>query len=122
MCCYTIMLVEDDYLIRMLASEFLQNAGYRVLEADHADQALYVLAEHAPSVHILFTDMHMPGMMDGLALAHHAKHHWPWIRSLLVSGRGRPPVHRLPEDCGFMQKPYSGAVMVDHMQVLLGNG
>jgi hypothetical protein len=77
-----------------------------VLEAEHADAALLILNVQAADVHVLFTDIHMPGSMNGLALAHHAHRHFPWIALLVASGDARPGKKDLPEGCRFLAKPY----------------
>ena len=118
---HTVMLVEDEHLIRLMVSDFLQDAGYDVIEAVHAEAALEILAVRAEGIHILFTDIHMPGEMDGLALAHHARGKWPWIRTLLSSGRGRPEPSDLPEGSRFLPKPYMPHAIISHVQEMLAH-
>ena len=67
-----VIVVEDDALIRMVAADVLADAGFTVIEAGHAGEALALLEAHASGIHVLFTDIQMPGAMDGLALAHYA--------------------------------------------------
>jgi CheY-like chemotaxis protein len=69
---YTALVVEDEDMIREIAVQTLEDDGFAVLEAEHAASALIHLNVSASSIHVLFTDLHMPGEMDGLALAHHA--------------------------------------------------
>lgn len=99
-----VLLVEDEPLVRWTAHDGLEAAGYQVIEAENAGQALTIL-EARRDVGVLFTDVNMPGPMDGLSLAElvHAK--WPDIRLVVTSGRGleRP----LPDDGAFLTKPYS---------------
>lgn len=113
-----IVLVEDEPLIRMIAAEFLCDAGYQVIEAAHAAEAIAVLERQADSIRVLFTDVHMPGEMDGLALAHHARSHWPWIKVLVASGRARPAITELPEGSLFLEKPYSIGRVIDQVTAL----
>jgi two-component system, response regulator PdtaR len=71
-CPKVIMVVEDEFLIRVLTSDVLTDVGFDVIQAGHAEQAISLLKTHAEFVGVLFTDIHMPGCMDGLQLAHHA--------------------------------------------------
>ena len=116
---FTVILVEDEFLIRMMVAEILLENGYVVIEAGHSDHALATLHARADQIHLLFTDIHMPGQIDGLALAHHCRLHWPWIKTLLSSGRARPLQHHLPEGSRFMAKPYLPDEMIRHVQELL---
>ncbi len=63
----------------------LEDEGFEVIETEHAEAALGVLQNHAARVNVLFTDIQMPGTMDGLALAHHTAKNWPKIALLLTS-------------------------------------
>ena len=64
-----VLLVEDEPLVRMTAADELDEAGFQVLEAKNADEALALLEAHSDEVQVLFTDVDMPGSMDGMALA-----------------------------------------------------
>ena len=99
-----VIVVDDDPLIRMAIVEALLEDGFDVLEAAHAREAIAVLQFKAESVHALFTDINMPGDMDGIGLAYHARIHWPWLSILVTSGRMHPTA--LPEGARFMSKPY----------------
>ena len=101
-----ILVAEDDVLVRLVVADLLTEAGFSVLEAEHADAALLILNVQAPEVHVLFTDIHMPGLMNGLALAHHAHQHFPWIALLVASGDARTGEKDLPKGCRFLAKPY----------------
>lgn len=74
----------------MMMSEHLAGAGCDEFEVENADAAFGLLEKKASKIQVLFTDTHMPGWMDGLALAHHARRKWPWISSSR-SGRRAPP-------------------------------
>ena len=115
----TVLVAEDEVLIRLMAVELLSEAGFTVLEAEHAASALRLLAEHAVRVHLLCTDIHMPGEMDGLALAHHASSHWPWVALIIVSGEAHPAEHELPEGSRFLSKPYGPGHLVASVRELL---
>jgi CheY-like chemotaxis protein len=84
-----VLVAEDEALIMMNIVDDLVEEGYTVLEARHAAEALRILDAGADSIHILFTDVSMPGEMDGIALCHHTKKHRPWI-GLLVTSAPRP--------------------------------
>jgi CheY-like chemotaxis protein len=71
------LVVEDEPLIRMFVAEVLSNAGIEVLEDARADEALTILSENAERVTVVFTDVNMPGSMDGLQLAQRARDSWP---------------------------------------------
>jgi len=110
--------VEDELLIRMLAAEALTGAGFSVIEADHADAALAILQARADEIGALFTDVNMPGAMDGLELARHASTRWPWVRLLVASGRLQPAFTALPSGCIFLPKPYDPDCMVSQIRDL----
>jgi DNA-binding NtrC family response regulator len=113
-----IIVVEDELLIRMLAVAALSDAGFDVIEVEHAHAALAVLHERAPEIHAIFTDVHMPGTVDGLGLVHHAHVNWPWIALLVTSGKAHPGGTEMPHGCRFLAKPYDPDHMVSHMREL----
>lgn len=99
-----VLLVDDEPVIRMVASQGLEDAGFQVIEADCAESALEILRMRA-DVGVLFTDVNMPGALDGLDLARLVHERWPAIQLVLTSGRGLSvPV---PDDGRFVAKPYS---------------
>src|SRR5215203_2112901 len=89
-----VLLVEDEPLVRMTAADELEEAGFQVLEAANADVALKVLEARSDEVQVLFTDVDMPGSMDGLALAEQVHSRWPHVLLLMLllisSGYARP--------------------------------
>ena len=95
--------VEDDVLARMGASDLFLDAGYRVLEAENADEALRVFEENA-DIRLLFTDVSMPGSMSGADLARHVAERRPRVGIIIASGRPRPD--KLPLSIHFHNKPY----------------
>lgn len=113
-----ILLVEDEPVIRMLAADALVDAGFQVIEADHGAQALDVLRERADGIHAVFTDVHMPGSINGVALAHEASRCWPWLRLLVASGHAMPSREELPAACRFLPKPYSLAHVIRQLDEL----
>jgi two-component system, response regulator PdtaR len=103
---YTVLVAEDEEFIRELAVETLKDAGFQVLEAKHAEEALTHLRAQGTMIHLLFTDIHMPGGMDGLGLAQQTKKAWPAIAIILTSGRPAPAKSEIPNGSRFLSKPY----------------
>ncbi|PZO01444.1 MAG: hypothetical protein DCF30_07350 [Hyphomicrobiales bacterium] len=101
----TVLVVEDEPLIRMNAILTIEDAGYNVIEASNADEALALLETH-PEIDIVFSDIEMPGSMDGLKLIHAVRERWPSVILILASGRVSPPVEAMPPDTVFFRKPY----------------
>src|SRR6478735_5113136 len=99
------LVVEDDPLLRMLAVEVVEEAGFIAIEARDADEAV-ILLESRTDIALLFTDIDMPGSMDGLKLAHAVRDRWPPIKILVVSGRQRLQSSDLPSNGCFVGKPY----------------
>ncbi|HTT82561.1 MAG TPA: response regulator [Rhizomicrobium sp.] len=103
-----VLVVEDEFLIRMNTVNMVEEAGYDTLEAGNADQAMEILERH-PEVAILFTDINMPGSINGLQLAEAETEHWPHVRVVLTSGRYLLRDEGLPDDGRFILKPFDGA-------------
>lgn len=101
----TVLVVEDDMVLRMYAVEMIEEAGFRVIEAPDADTAIGVL-ETRNDIRIIFTDIDMPGSMNGLKLAHAVANRWPPIRIIATSGHFRIGVGDLPHGGRFIPKPY----------------
>lgn len=114
-----VVVAEDEDVLRSLAVDFLTDAGFLVIEASHAAAALHHLETHGKKIHVLFTDIRMPGEMDGLALAHYVKRHWPQIALLLASGDGSAHPRKLPEGSRFIPKPYMHDHVVDQIRTLV---
>lgn len=114
----TVVVVEDEFLVRMLAVEILTDAGFAVIEAEDAEAALVSLQNPALDIRLVFTDIHMPGSMNGLELAHHIRSHWPHIALLIASGKERPPPAKLPAESVFLEKPYHPDRVVAHVRTL----
>jgi CheY-like chemotaxis protein len=115
-----VLIVEDDTLLRMLAVEVVEEAGFVVLEAADADEAVALL-ESRPDISLLFTDIDMPGSMDGLKLAHAVRDRWPPIKILLVSGQVRPQTSELPSNSCFVGKPYRAAAMIEQLRSIVSS-
>lgn len=110
-----LLVVEDEAIIRMLAAEVLADAGFHVIEAGDADEALDILQTRANGIHGLFTDVHMPGSMNGVELVHEATRCWPWLHLLVASGHAMPTQAELPIACRFLPKPYELSHVVGHL-------
>jgi len=110
-----VLVVDDEPLVRILAVEVAEEAGFEVLEASNADEAV-ILLETVPGIRILMTDVDMPGSMDGLKLAAAVRDRWPPVEIIVVSGMQRPRIHELPERAIFFDKPYDIAKMVMQLQ------
>lgn len=98
-----------------MAVEFLSEAGLVTFEADNAIQALELLNHCAAEIAVLFTDVRMPGSMDGLELARVAHMSWPWIRGIVTSGAFGKPSDTLPEDADFLRKPWLPLDLLAHV-------
>jgi CheY-like chemotaxis protein len=101
----TVLVVEDEPLVRIFMADFLEEAGFKVFEAVNADEAITVL-EARRDVQAVVTDIEMPGSMDGLALVKVLRERWPGIRIVVTSGRKRPGSGDLSEGVAFLAKPY----------------
>jgi CheY-like chemotaxis protein len=106
-----VLVVEDEPLIRMTAADLIADAGWHVLEAADATEALDVIAAH-PEVTVLFTDVNMPGPVDGLRLAECVHRNHPHIELVVTSGRRNIIEDALPDDGTFLPKPYKQADLV----------
>jgi CheY-like chemotaxis protein len=101
-----VLIVEDEFLIRMAMAEAVRDAGFEVVEAGDAAGAIAIL-ESRSDIQVVFTDIHMPGCMDGAMLAHTIRHRWPPVRVIATSGR--VAVHKLDLPAGILvfTKPYN---------------
>lgn len=114
----TVLVVEDDALVRMHGVGIFEDAGFRVLDADSADEALTILADCGP-IDLLFSDVDMPGSMDGMALARLVHERWPLTQLLMTSGHQRIRDEDVP-GCGkFVHKPWQAASLVDEARTLM---
>ena len=100
----TVLLVEDENLVRMLMADILEDAGFRVVEAANARAALNWL-EAGEDVQVLFTDVHMPPGIDGLDLACRVHERWPEIGLVITSGLAQPGVEEIADHGIFVPKP-----------------
>jgi len=116
----TILVVEDDPLVRMPIAEYLRDCGYNVLEADDASEAVSLI-DGGHDVDLVFSDIRMPGLMDGLELARWVRRTHPGLPVLLTSGyTGNRALERELGQGRLIGKPYSQAQVARHIQALLG--
>ena len=112
-----VLIVEDDQLLRLLTVDIVEDAGFEVLQAVNADEAVAIL-EARSDIALLLTDIDMPGSMDGVKLAHAVRDRWPPIKIIVVSSR--IPDRDLPAGSRFFCKPYHAGAMILEMRSLLG--
>ena len=101
-----VLVVEDDDLLRLTSSLELVASGFRIIEARSADEALLIL-ESTGTIDAIFTDISMPGSMNGLGLAHHVRRKKPWVYVLITSGDPMLPEAAIPDQSDFVPKPYA---------------
>ena len=114
--------VDDDPLILMNVTGILEDAGFRTYEADDGDAAILMLPDHADNITLLFSDVDMPGDMDGFALARHVAEHYPWIEIVIASGRVIPEVGDMPAKATFLSKPFTAVMVHNHLRQTLPDG
>jgi CheY-like chemotaxis protein len=100
-----ILVVEDEPLVRLFLTDFLDEAGFKVFEAVNADEAMTIL-QARPDVQVIISDIEMPGSMNGLELAQAVHERWPGIGIVVTSGRERPGPDDLSAKVAFLAKPY----------------
>ena len=116
-----VLVVEDEMILRMRAVNLVEDAGFCPVEAVNADQAMSIL-ESRSDISLLFTDIQMPGSMDGLKLAHAVHERWPSIKIILVSGQMKPSDAERPADSRFFGKPLGVEQMITELQAMVGAG
>ena len=115
-----VLVVEDELLLRMRAVDMVEDAGFTSVEAVDADEAVAIL-ESRSDISLLFTDIQMPGSMDGLGLAHSVHDRWPPIKIILVSGQLKLANIDIPVGSRFFGKPLEAKVMIAQMQSIIGH-
>jgi two-component sensor histidine kinase/CheY-like chemotaxis protein len=116
-----VLVVEDEMILRMRAVDLVEDAGFRSVEAVNADEAMSIL-ESRSDISLLFTDIQMPGSMDGLKLAHAVHERWPSIKIILVSGQVKPSDAERPADSRFFGKPLGVEQIITELQAMVGAG
>src|SRR3954453_5780643 len=116
-----VLVVEDEMVLRMRAVDIVEDAGFTAVQAINADEALAIL-ESRSALSLLFSDIQMPGSMDGLKLAHAVHDRWPSIKIILVSGQVRVSDTDKPADSRFFGKPLEMKQMIAELQEMVGAG
>ena len=116
-----VLIVEDEMILRMRAVDIVEDAGFNPVEAVNADEAMSIL-ESRSDISLLFTDIQMPGSIDGLKLAHAVHDRWPSIKIILVSGQVKPSDAERPADSRFFGKPLGVEQMIGELQAMVGEG
>jgi len=117
----TILLVEDEILTRTVIAEYLRECGYKVIEAASADEAIVVLLRPDIGVEIVFSDVEMPGSMDGFGLSHWVRANRPGLDVMLAGTLSKTAdmATQLCEKGPMLKKPYEPHVAVHHIRRLL---
>lgn len=116
----TVLVVEDDVLIRIAISEYLRHCGFRVIEVVSADEALSVFAEVNLQVDILFSDIEMPGSMNGFGLAKWVRENRPGVQTILT-GSVKDAANAAGKVCEHgphLEKPYQPQQVVEWIKRL----
>jgi two-component system, response regulator PdtaR len=100
-----ILVVEDEVLVRLATRDGMEAAGFEVHDAHDADEAIQLLEAH-PEIGLIFTDVDMPGSMDGVKLAHYVRKRWPPVKIIVTSGFKYVTPEQLPNGSIFLSKPY----------------
>ena len=116
-----VLIVEDDLLLRIDATSMIEAVGFDVVEAASADDAIKIL-EARRDITVVFTDIQMPGSMDGLKLARAVRSRWPPIKIVATSGLVDVGEKDLPEGGRFLAKPYSVGEITGTLRELVGGG
>src|SRR4051812_1009666 len=116
-----VLVVEDEMVLRMRAVDIVEDAGFTAVEAVNAEEALSIL-ESRSDISLLFSDIQMPGSMDGLKLAHAVHNRWPSIKIILVSGQVQLSNTDTPADSRFFGKPLEAKQMIAELQQMVGAG
>jgi len=114
----TVLLVDDESLVRMFAADVLEDAGFEVIEAGNAELAIQVL-ESRSDIRVLVTDIEMPGALDGIQLARYVQERWPDIRVLLTSGGKHLRSDDIADAGPFLTKPYAPNQVIREVRQLV---
>lgn len=115
-----VLVVEDSPIIRMGAVELVLSAGYEALDACDADEAIRIL-ELRDDIDLVFTDVQMPGTMDGIKLAHYIRDRWPPVKLIVASGAAILEESILPGGSRFFSKPYDELTITTAIAHLLSS-
>ena len=115
---YAVLVVEDDPLLLMDALDLVEEAGLQAYGARDAEEAIALMEQH-DDIRILFTDVQMPGTMDGLALARAVRGRWPPVTIMVTSGMIKVTKDDMPENGMFFAKPYPPASIVQALNKIV---
>jgi two-component system, response regulator PdtaR len=107
-----ILVVEDEPLLNLHISDALSSEGYEVIAVTNADDAIKAL-EFRNDIHTIFTDINMPGSMDGLKLAAAVRDRWPPVHIIVTTGKGTPRCDEMPANSIFIGKPYHSVEVLE---------
>ena len=116
-----ILVVEDQEILRLYAADLLEEHGFRVVEARNAAAALKVL-EARDDVRLLFTDIQMPGTLDGMDLAREVHQRWPRVLLVITSGQKKPTEEEMPDHGRFVAKPYRAKELLGQVDDMIHKG
>jgi two-component system, response regulator PdtaR len=111
----SVLVVDDEALIRMAMLDIVEEAGYSAVEAADAEEAIIML-ERCPHIVAVLTDINMPGTMDGLQLSRMIRDRWPQIGLVVTSGRYVAKAAQMPDGVHFIPKPYTPGEIVAALQ------
>ena len=117
----TVLIVENEAIVRMELADRLCAMGLTALAAADADEAIILLDAH-PEIELLMTDIAMPGSMDGARLAHHVRRRWPPVKIIVTSGYSDTSLADLPRGANFLAKPYWPEALSDALRAMIGGG
>lgn len=116
----SVLVVEVEILVRMDMAMSIEDSGFIVFEASNADEAIEILNAHA-EIRLMFTDVDMPGSMDGLKLAAAVRDRWPPVKIILTSGHRQLSNDLLPVEGRFFSKPYDAAKVIDSIREMVAS-
>jgi CheY-like chemotaxis protein len=115
-----VLVVEDESLLRTTAMDMVEEAGFEAIAASDADEAIRIL-ESRNDIRAVFTDVQMPGSMDGLRLARVVRNRWPPVALIVTSGQTNIAEAELPTGGRFLRKPYEAAHVGAALDQVLGS-
>ena len=117
----TVLVVEDELLLLMDIVQSLEDQGFTVFEATNADEAITLLDVHS-EIQVMFTDIDMPGSMNGLKLAAAVRDRWPPVKIIVTSGHRQMSDSLLPVEGKFFPKPYNPSTVISAMRDMVSAG
>lgn len=114
----SVLIIEDEPLIRLGAVAIVEDAGFEAVEASNADEAIAIL-EARKDIQLVFTDVDLPGSMDGIKLAHYIRRRWPPVRIIVASGKAIVSESELPVGSRFFAKPYANHAIARTIKAMM---